>query len=96
MALSGRVQRARTDAIDPTRKLTYAALIIRAIVEVEVRQGVVTILGRVNTFYERQLCISCCQRVAGVINMNDKVEVAQPHAPTTRSTSYQRRIALAG
>ena len=46
-------------------------------VEVEARQGVVTIAGHVNTFYERQLCINCCQRVAGVMALNDKVEVAQ-------------------
>lgn len=65
-------------------------------VEVEVCHGVVTILGRVNSFYERQLCISCCQRVAGVINLNDKVEVVQPLAAIPRSTAYRPRIVLAG
>jgi osmotically-inducible protein OsmY len=64
-------------------------------VEVEVCQGVVTIVGRVNSFYERQLCISCCQRVAGVINLNDKVEVAQPSTSAPHSSTCRPRIALA-
>jgi osmotically-inducible protein OsmY len=48
---------------------------LRAI-EVESRQGVVTIRGRVNSFHERQLCIHCCQRVAGVVGLNDRIQVA--------------------
>jgi osmotically-inducible protein OsmY len=64
-------------------------------VEVEARQGVVTIFGRVNTFYERQLCISCCQRVAGVTGLNDKVEVAQPNSAATKAVDRKPRIALA-
>jgi osmotically-inducible protein OsmY len=48
---------------------------LRAI-EVESRQGVVTIRGRVNSFHERQLCIHCCQRVAGVVGLNDQIQVA--------------------
>jgi osmotically-inducible protein OsmY len=44
--------------------------------EVESRQGVITIRGRVNSFHERQLCINCCQRVAGVTSLNDRIQVS--------------------
>jgi osmotically-inducible protein OsmY len=64
-------------------------------VEVAASQGVVTIFGRVNSFYERQLCINCCQRVAGVTTLNDKVEVAQPAAVPPKAANHRPRIALA-
>jgi len=51
-------------------------------VEVESSQGVVTIRGRVKSYHERQLCINCCQRVAGVIQLNDQVQVEGWEAPT--------------
>jgi osmotically-inducible protein OsmY len=44
-------------------------------VKVESQQGVITIRGRVKSFHERQLCISCCQRVAGVRQVRDELEV---------------------
>lgn len=50
-------------------------------IEVQACQGVVTIRGRVHSFYERQLLISCCQRVAGVVQLNDEVQVDGPHSP---------------
>jgi osmotically-inducible protein OsmY len=37
--------------------------------------GEVTIFGRVRTFYEKQLALHCCQRVAGVIHVVDAIEV---------------------
>lgn len=43
--------------------------------EVAVDKGVVTISGRVRSFHQRQLCIFCCQRVAGVSAVIDRVEV---------------------
>jgi len=64
-------------------------------IEVSASQGVVTINGRVNSFYERQLCISCCQRVAGVTSLVDKVEVTAPPAPAHRTPVFRPRIALA-
>jgi osmotically-inducible protein OsmY len=64
-------------------------------VEVKASQGVVTINGQVNSFYERQLCINCCQRVAGVTNLVDKVEVAQPATASPPKASFRPRIALA-
>jgi len=45
-------------------------------VEIDVQNGTVAIQGRVNSFYEKQLCLSCCQRVAGVVRIVDLVEVA--------------------
>ena len=44
--------------------------------EIDVKNGLVAIKGRVDSFYERQLCINCCQRVAGVIRLIDQIEVA--------------------
>ncbi len=44
-------------------------------IEVEARDGVVTLRGRVRTFYEKQLCHQCCRRVAGVLKLIDAVEV---------------------
>ena len=43
--------------------------------EVTANKGVVTIRGRVRSFHQRQLCIHCCQRVAGVVQINDEINV---------------------
>ncbi len=43
--------------------------------EVSAENGVVTIRGRVGSFYQRQLCINCCQRVAGVVQIRDEINV---------------------
>lgn len=64
-------------------------------VEVEATQGVVTINGRVGTFYERQLCIHCCQRVAGVTGLIDKVEVVQSPPPHAQLSRHRPKIAPA-
>ncbi|MFO0868970.1 MAG: BON domain-containing protein [Pirellulales bacterium] len=45
-------------------------------IQVAVCNGIVTLRGRVRSFYERQLCLSCCQRVAGVRQLVDQIEVA--------------------
>ena len=42
---------------------------------VTVAAGQVTLYGRVRTFYEKQLAIHCCQRVAGVVHVIDAIEV---------------------
>ncbi len=47
---------------------------LRAI-EVDVQDGVVTMRGKVNSFYHKQLCLNCCQRVAGVVQVVDEIEV---------------------
>ncbi|MEX2187226.1 MAG: BON domain-containing protein [Pirellulales bacterium] len=43
---------------------------------VAVASGIVTLSGCVRSFYERQLAVQCCRRVAGVTQMIDAVEVA--------------------
>lgn len=46
-------------------------------VQIEAHDGVVVLRGRVRTFYEKQLCQSCCRRVAGVTRLVDEVTVAE-------------------
>jgi len=66
-------------------------------IEVDAAAGVVTISGRVKSFYERQLCIHCCQRVAGVVKLNDRVEVDhEPKAQRPNLALPFARPALAG
>ena len=48
--------------------------------EIESQGGVVTLRGSVRSFYHKQLCIHCCQRVAGVIRVQDELDVAAPRA----------------
>jgi hypothetical protein len=55
--------------------------------EVEARGGTVTLRGRVGSFYEKQLSRQCCRRVAGVVELIDRVEVIE--------TRRCRRSALA-
>jgi len=38
--------------------------------------GLVTLQGKLNSFYEKQLCLSTCQRVAGVVRIIDEMEVS--------------------
>lgn len=45
-------------------------------IQVAAKDGIVTLRGLVQSFYERQLCLSCCQRVAGVVRLVDEIEVA--------------------
>ena len=46
---------------------------------VEAANGVVTLRGTHTSFYHKQLCINCCQRVAGVVQLNDLTKVVAPH-----------------
>ncbi len=55
--------------------------------QVEARKGVVTLRGRVASFYEKQVSHQCCRRVAGVIEVVDDIEVSQG--------SPRRRLGLA-
>jgi BON domain len=48
------------------------------VVDVEAHNGVVTLRGRVPSYYIRQLAISCAQRVAGVRAVNDQIKAALP------------------
>ena len=50
---------------------------IRALqnVAVEVVNGTAILHGKVRSFYQKQLCLSCCQRVAGVAQIVDRIDV---------------------
>jgi hypothetical protein len=43
---------------------------------VEVDGHSVLLRGHVRTYYEKQLAVNCCQRVAGVLNVIDWIEVS--------------------
>jgi osmotically-inducible protein OsmY len=49
--------------------------------ELSVAQGVVTIQGRVPTYYLRQVAVECLRRVAGVIQVVDRIEVTATPRP---------------
>ena len=44
-------------------------------IAVEVTNGTVILQGKVGSFYERQLCLNCCQHVAGVLKIIDELQV---------------------
>jgi len=44
-------------------------------VAVEARRGTVTLRGRVYSFFQKQLCIHCSRRVAGVLHLVDELQV---------------------
>lgn len=49
--------------------------------DVEADNGTVIVRGRVQSFYQKQLCINCSRRVAGVIRLIDEVEVVSGTEP---------------
>jgi osmotically-inducible protein OsmY len=44
-------------------------------VEVVACNGAVVLRGRLASFYQKQLCLSCAARVAGVLRLIDELEV---------------------
>ncbi len=48
---------------------------------VEANEGIVTLRGRVGSFYEKQLSHQCCRGVSGVLDLIDRIEVASAGAP---------------
>jgi osmotically-inducible protein OsmY len=43
--------------------------------QVTSNRGIVTVAGRVASFYHRQLAIQCCQKAAGSNRINDQLQV---------------------
>lgn len=43
--------------------------------DVNVDEGIVTLSGRVQSYYEKQIAMNSCQHVAGVLSMIDKIVV---------------------
>jgi len=50
-------------------------------VRVEVDNGTVVLRGTVSSYHQRQLCINCCRRVAGVIKLVDQIHVVAASDP---------------
>ena len=46
--------------------------------QVDVDHGAVTVSGRLSTYYEKQVAINACRRVAGVLQLVDDISVARP------------------
>ena len=42
---------------------------------IDAKNGVVMLQGTHRSFYHKQLCINCCQRVAGVVRLIDATHV---------------------
>lgn len=45
-------------------------------VHVESQRGEVVLRGKLQSFYEKQLCLNACQRVAGVLKIVDELDVS--------------------
>ena len=43
--------------------------------EIEVDRGAVTLTGKVQSYYEKQIAMTSCQNVAGVIKLIDEIVV---------------------
>jgi hypothetical protein len=52
------------------RRLPYSSKL-----RIDAKNGVVTLQGTHHSFYHKQLCINCCQRVAGVVRLIDATRV---------------------
>jgi osmotically-inducible protein OsmY len=48
--------------------------------EIEAENGEVTVRGELDSFYEKQLALAGCRRVAGVVKVNEKIGVGAPIA----------------
>ncbi len=47
---------------------------------VRAKNGIVTVTGKVLTFYEKQLCNQCCRMVPGILQLINMVDVCGIHA----------------
>jgi hypothetical protein len=61
------------------------------VVRVEAHNGVVTLSGRVRSFYEKQLSHHSAKRVAGVLQVIDEIEVAWPSKSDSHAVPVSRR-----
>jgi hypothetical protein len=50
-------------------------------VTASVVQGIVVLSGRVVSFHHRQLCIAAAQQVAGIVRVDDQLDVVAPLQP---------------
>ena len=61
-------------------------------IEVDVQNGSVTLSGILRSYYEKQVAINSCQRVAGVVDLIDNLDVeikkSQPAKPRHLSQNW--------
>ncbi len=83
-ARTGTMSSVRTEPIDKssleikrriTNLLSQRGVSSLRRLNIEVANGTATLRGTVASFYERQLCLSCCQHVPGVFKLVDEIEV---------------------
>lgn len=80
MTETGSTQGTNTSDADLVRRvviyLTARGVRRANLLHVKARSGVVVLQGRMDSMTDRDLCISCCQRVAGVLHVIDELSVA--------------------
>jgi len=74
IAAPATVDRLLADQISTQLAETNRASLRR--LSVAVRGGEVTLRGSVASYYERQIAIQACRMLAGIVRVNDAVEVA--------------------
>ena len=52
-----------------------------------VRNGVVTLRGTVDYWYQRRSAVEVVKRITGVLNVNDHITVTPPSGPTSRCST---------
>ena len=68
----------------------------RRLIQVAADRGTVVLCGRVPSFYQKQLCLNCCARVAGVVKLVDEIGSRRPPTPVSRNggTPQRRRCTV--
>jgi len=51
--------------------------------EVDVEHGAVTLTGKLDSYYEKQVALTSCQRVAGVLTLVDEIAVQRQVVTTS-------------
>ena len=60
--------------------------------DIEVHHGTVTLTGVVQSFYEKQVAMTSCLHVAGVLSLNDEIVVM----PDEEAESFPARLRVQG
>jgi len=52
-------------------------------IEIQAAGGVIVMRGRVGSERDRVLCLQCCRHVAGVVRVDDQLQVTRDEDPVT-------------
>lgn len=63
--------------------LAARRLLDEVAIHVKADRGAIAIRGQVRSERERSICIECCRHVAGVVRVEDQLQVANEQAPDT-------------